>query len=185
MPAADAGAAADYWLLVAPVAGTVVNIFAQLILARVMSGQRLLLLIVIAFAIGLAVTATVAFWALRLGEVALFDGIALGTSVLLIYGAAGLVMFALINLGETSLRIRMMKLLREAREDITREQLIADYDDAALVAVRLKRLEDKAQARVVADVFFPRRSLLFMASAMVRLMKRIVYGRRHLAANVE
>jgi hypothetical protein len=178
MSAADARLAAYYWLLAAPVAGSVVNVTAQLVLARVMSGQRLLMLIVVAFGIGLAATAALTLFALRLAEVTALDACALSASVLFVYGAAGLVLFALINLGETSLRIRMMRRLLDTPGGMRREELVAGYDDRALVAVRLQRLQEKAQARVVDGTYYPRPSFLFTAAAIVRLLKRIVYGRR-------
>src|SRR5438105_4588052 len=125
MSAADARLAADYWLLAAPVAGTAVNIAAQLVLARIMSGQRLLLLIVIAFAIGLVASGAMTLHALGLGDAGPLDALALAASVLFVYGAAGLVLFAIINLGETSLRIRMMRLLLDAPVGVKREELVA------------------------------------------------------------
>ncbi len=178
MSAADARLAADYWLLAAPAAGTAVNVAAQLVLARIMSGQRLMLLIAIAFCIGLAVTASITMLALDLGDVPALDALALTASVLFIYGAVGLVLFAIINLGETSLRIRMMRLLLDRPEGIRRDELMAAYDDQAMVAVRLERLRDKRQARVVGDSYYSRPSFLFFAAAVVRLLKRIVYGNR-------
>src|SRR5690242_11697773 len=101
MSAGDLGLAADWWLLAAPVAGAAMNGTAQLILARIMGGRRLLLLIVIAFAIGLIATSAMTAFALRLGNASIADALALTASVLFVYGAAGLVLFALINLGET------------------------------------------------------------------------------------
>ena len=178
MSAADLSLAADYWLLAAPVAGTAMNVAAQLILARIMGGQRLLLLIVIAFGIGLTAASAMTLFALRLDDAPIPDALALAASVLFVYGAAGLVLFALINLGETSLRIRMMRLLLDRPEGIPRDQLIGGYDDQALVIVRLERLKDKAQARVVDGTYYSRPSFLFFAAAAVRLLKRVVYGKR-------
>lgn len=178
MSAADAWTAADYWLLAAPVAGSVLNVVAQLILARLMSGQRLPLLIAVAFSIGLASTGAMTLFAFRLGDTTTPDALAVSASILFIYSASGMALFAIINLGETSLRIRMMRRLLDAPDGIRREELVAEYDDRALVAVRLRRLKDKAQARVVDGTYYSRPSFLFAAAAVVRLLKRIVYGRR-------
>jgi hypothetical protein len=169
---------ADYWLLAAPVAGTVVNVAAQFVLARIVATERLLALIAMAFGIGLVATAAMAAAAIRLGGIAALDAVALIASVLFVYGAAGLVLFAIINLGETSLRIRMMRVLLDAPDGVRRTDLLSTYDDRALIAVRLQRLQDNAQARVQDDVFYARPSFLFAAAATVRLLKRIVYGRR-------
>jgi hypothetical protein len=168
---------ADYWLLAAPVAGAVLNVAAQLVLARVLACRRLVVLIIVAFCIGLAGTGAMAAHALRLADAAALDALALATSVLFVYSAAGMVLFAIVNLGETSLRIRMMRMLLEAPEGISREELIASYDDRALVAVRLQRLVDNAQVHISDDVYCRRPSILFAVAAGIRLAKRLVYGR--------
>jgi hypothetical protein len=116
--------------------------------------------------------------ALRHGGFAALDALALAVSVLIVYSAAGMVLFAIVNLGETSLRIRMMRMLLEAPGGISRDELMASYDDRALVVIRLQRLADNGQARVANDVYYSRLSLLFVAAAAIRLTKRLVYGRR-------
>ena len=168
---------ADYWLLAAPVAGTTVNFSAQLILARILSGQRLLLLIVIAFWLGLVAAGAIVVFAVQLADVATADAFALVASVFIVYSVAGLVLFAIVNLGETSLRIRMMRMLLDTPGGVKRDDLIAAYDDQALISVRLQRIQEKAQARVCDGIYYPRPSFLFVAAAGVRMLKRIVYGR--------
>jgi hypothetical protein len=169
---------ADYWLLATPVVGAVLNVAAQVVLARLYPGQRLLVVIVIAFGIGLAGAGAMMAHALRLEGLTALDAVALAVSVLIVYSAAGTVLFAIVNLGETSLRIRMMRMLLEAPDGISRDDLMASYDDRALVVVRLQRLADNGQARVVDDVYYSRLSILFLAAAGIRLAKRLVYGRR-------
>jgi hypothetical protein len=102
----------------------------------------------------------------------------LAASVLLVYCAASFVLFAIVNLGETSLRIRMMRVLLDNPAGLSREELIASYDDRALITVRLQRLQDNTQARVVDGVYYSRPSLFFFGAAVIRLLQRIVYGRR-------
>jgi hypothetical protein len=102
----------------------------------------------------------------------------LAASVFIVYSVAGLVLFAIVNLGETSLRIRMMRMLLATPGGVKRDDLISAYDDRALIAVRLQRLQDKAQARVSGGVYYSRPSFLFVAAGGVRLLKRIIYGKR-------
>jgi hypothetical protein len=168
---------ADYWLLVAPIAGTGVNLAVQLILARILAGQRLLLLVIIAFCLGFGATGAIAIFAIRLAGVATTDAFALAVSVFIVYSAAGLALFAIVNLGETSLRIRMMRMLLDTPGGVNRDDLILAYDDRALISVRLQRLQEKAQARVCDGIYYPRLSFLFVAAAGVRMLKRIIYGR--------
>jgi hypothetical protein len=169
---------ADYWLLCAPAAGIAINVAAQLVLARLLPSWRLLPLLVVAFAFGLAAAGSVVVHALWSAGYSTIDAAALAASVLVVYGAAGLVLFAVVNLGETSLRIRMMRILLNAPQGVKRADLIASYDDRALIAVRLQRLHDSAQVRVADGVYYARPSILFMAAAGIRLAKRVIYGRR-------
>jgi hypothetical protein len=168
----------DYWLLAAPLAGSAVNIIAQIILARMSCGERLMMVIVAALCAGLVATGAMTGFALSMADLPTLDALGLTASVLIVYGAAGFVLFAVVNLGETSLRIRMMRALLDNPGGITRDELIASYDDQALIAVRLQRLQDNAQARVVDGIYYSRPSLFFFGAAAIGLLRRIVYGSR-------
>lgn len=169
---------ADYWLLAAPLTGSAVNVIGQILLSRMLAGERLLLVIVAAFCAGLVVTGTMLGLALSEAHLPTGDTIGLAASALVVYCAAGFVLFALVNLGETSLRIRMMRVLLDNPAGIMREELMASYDDRALIAIRLQRLQDNMQARVVDEIYYSRPSLFFFGAGCIRLLQRIVYGRR-------
>jgi hypothetical protein len=169
---------ADYWLLAAPLAGSAVNVISQIIVARMLSGERLVLIIVAAFCAGLVATGAMIGFALSMADLPTFDALGLAASVLIVYSAAGFVLFAIVNLGETSLRIRMMRVLLDNPGGITRDELLASYDDRALIAVRLQRLRDNMQARVVDGIYYSRPSFLFFAAAGIRLLQRMLYGKR-------
>jgi hypothetical protein len=166
---------ADYWLLAAPLVGSSVNLIAQVTFARLLSGERLVLVVVAAFCTGLIATGVTIGCSFSLAELSTFDALGLAASV---YFGASFVLFAIVNLGETSLRIRMMRMLLESPRGITRDELLAAYDDRALIAVRLQRLRDNRQARVVDDIYYSRPSFLFFAYSGIRLLQRIVYGKR-------
>jgi hypothetical protein len=168
----------DYWLLAAPLVGSAVNLIAQVTFARILSGERLVLVIVAAFCTGLVATGVTTGFAFSLAELPASDALGLAASVVIIYFAAGFVLFAIVNLGETSLRIRMMRMLLDSPGGITRDELLASYDDRALIAVRLQRLRDNRQARVVDEIYYSRPSFLFFACSGIRLLQRIVYGKR-------
>lgn len=168
----------DYWLLAAPLAGSAANVISQIMLARMLSGERLVLVIVAAFCAGLLATGAMIGFALSMADLPTSDALGLAASALIVYCAAGFVLFALVNLGETSLRIRMMRTLLDNPGGITRDDLIASYDDRALITVRLQRLQDNTQARVVDEIYYSRPSLFFFGAAVIRLLQRIVYGKR-------
>jgi hypothetical protein len=169
---------ADYLLLAAPVTGIAVNFMSQLAIANMLAGERLLLVVVVAFCVGLAVAAGMTGFALSLTDLSTLDALALSASILIIYSAAGLALFAIVNLGETSLRVRMMQVLLAKPGGVTRDDLLANYNDRALIAVRLQRLREKGQIRVSQEIYYSRPSFLLIAGAGVRMLKRIIYRRR-------
>src|SRR5262245_47864284 len=97
----------DALLLAAPAIGTLANIAMQFTLYR-MARSRLMMSIMAGLGAGSAVTVAFVALALFLTPPTILDGLALALSVFVIYGAAGMAYFSLINLGETSLRIRML-----------------------------------------------------------------------------
>jgi hypothetical protein len=168
---------ADYWFLAAPVAGATANLVTQLVLARAFPRWSLVPVMVLAFCAGLLAAAAMTIFALLAAAPSPLDALALSASILIIYSAAGFALFAIANLGETSLRIRLMRTLLENPEGVPRDRLMASYDESALVAIRLERLQDKAQARVADGVFYSRPSSLFFVAFGIRGLKRIIYGR--------
>jgi hypothetical protein len=168
----------DLLLLAAPLVGAAVNILTQLTLAKAVPSKTLLGVIVAGFAVGGIAALIVAAIALSITLPALRDVLALAATELIVYGAVGLVLFALINLGETSLRIRMLWHLMDAPAGLTEADLLNIYDDTALIAIRLKRIKDNHQTGFTEGVYYPRRSLLFVAASVVRLLKRLIFGSR-------
>ena len=169
---------AGLWLLLAVASGAVSNLLAQAFLVRRMGSGRLMRAIALAFLVGLAVAVAAAWMVLWQGRFAPIDALALLLSTVVIYTSAGFLLFAIINLGETSLRIRMIRTLLAHPGGLDRAALEVDYDDRALVSKRLDRLHVQAQARVVDDVFYSRVSILFVGAAIIRIAKRVVYGPR-------
>jgi len=171
----------DALLLAAPAVGTAANIVVQFALCR-MARYTVPASIVAGIAAGGAVACAVLALALFVSPPAVLDMLGLALAVIAIYGAAAMAYFCLINLGETSLRIRMLQLVMDAPEGLTWREILAIYDDEELVASRLRRMAEHRRALVVDDVIYPRRSVLFAASWGLELLKRLLYGRRSTAA---
>jgi hypothetical protein len=165
-------------LVSAPLLGVAVNFLSLIVWRRVLANSSLLGAIFAAFGIGGVLTASLALWALVGEHSSILESGALFLCVTIIYVAAGIIIFAVINLGETSLRIRMLGKLMDSPSGMSRNDLVADYDDRALLDIRLRRLREKGQARFVDGTYYPKPSLLFFAASVVRLLKAIIYGRR-------
>ena len=164
------------FLLAAPVIGFAVNVIAQLVFARAMPAAGLLKVIVAAFAIGFLATGSLGVLWWYIHRASWLDGAALFATVIIIYGAASLVIFALINLGETSLRIKMLSMIIETPNGISMAELLQKIDEKELISVRLERLRTKRQARFTEGMYYPRISFLFLAASLVRALKLLIFG---------
>jgi len=166
----------DGLLLAAPAVGTVANIATQFSLCR-MAQYRLMTSIIVGLGAGCAVTAAFIALAMFLLPPTILDGVALALSVFVIYGAAGMAYFSLVNLGETSLRIRMLQLLLDSSNGLTLPEILAIYDDKELIATRFRRMAENRRAILIDDVVYPRWSVLFAASWVLELLKLLLYRR--------
>jgi hypothetical protein len=169
--------AADLLLIAAPFAGFIINVLGQFVLTRLMR-LRLLSSIFVAFIAGGIVCFVALAIALFIHAQPMLDKLALSASVLLIYSAAGFVSFAVINLGETSLRIRMMRLILENPDGLTTAEILTRYNDALTLSVRLRRMVDNRQVTVSGEALFPRQSVLILAVGGIWFLKWLTYGGR-------
>lgn len=167
---------ADIILIGSPLIGVFANLLSLIALRRLAVNGSLLSAIVATFAVGGVLTVSLALWGLIEERSFMLDMGSLFLCVIIIYVACGIIIFALINLGETSLRIRMLGKLIDEPQGTSRGDLVADYDDRALLDIRLRRLREKGQARFVDGIYYSKRSLLFFAASAIRLLKVILYG---------
>jgi hypothetical protein len=168
---------ADLLLVAAPFAGFIINVFGQFVLTRLMR-LRLLSSIFIAFIAGGIVCFAALAIALFIHAQPMLDKLALSASVLLVYSAAGFVSFAVINLGETSLRIRMMRLILENPDGLNAAEILTRYNDALTLSVRLRRMVDNRQVTVSGEALYPRPSALILAVGGIWFLKWLIYGGR-------
>lgn len=166
----------DALFLAAPAAGFVVNVVAQLVLTRAAPAAGLLKVILAAFSVGFLATASLATLACYFDRASWLNGAALFATAIIIYGAASLVIFAVINLGETSLRIKMLSMIIKSPDGISMTELLRTNNEKELISIRLERLITKGQARFAEDIFYPRVSFLFLAAALVRALRVLIFG---------
>jgi tetratricopeptide (TPR) repeat protein len=162
-------------MILGPICGFFANLVCQIFLSK-RFGRGLVFSIFGGFIIGALVTAFFLGIALYVQPVAALDGLALSASVFFIYGAAGFLLFAIINLGETSLRVRIMELLLEHPQGLTRREILDRYDDRHLLEVRLQRMVDNGQVTFEAGKFHTRASVLLLASRGIFFLKWLLYG---------
>jgi hypothetical protein len=166
---------ADLLLIAAPFIGFVFNVLSQFVLTRLLR-LRLLLSIFMAFIAGGIVCFVALAIAIYIHTDPMLDKLALSASVLLVYAAAGFMSFAVINLGETALRIRMMRLILENPDGLTVNEILTRYNDALILSVRLRRMVDNRQITVNGEALYPRPSILILAVGGIWFLQWLTYG---------
>src|SRR5262249_25388294 len=118
------------WLgATAPVVGTVVNCAGQIVIARCWKGRSLMTTIIAAAILGGATTAVFVGAALMASQLRVLDSAGIAVSALAAYCGAAFVLFALVNLSRTSLRIQMIELLMANPAGLSSRELLATQPD--------------------------------------------------------
>lgn len=134
--------------------------------------------IVEAFAAGAVATVTGTAVAWLFGAPPLLDGAGLAVSALLVYLSASFVLFALLNLSQTSLRVRMIGHLLENPDGLPAEELLQLHPETNLIEVRIEKMKDAGWVRVADNRLCPKVSVISMAATGMSLLKRLIYSRR-------
>lgn len=170
---------ADWIAVAAPVLGAAVNFLCQISLIRLRHGRSLAQSVLEAFAAGAAVTAagTAVAW-LYETPLLLAEGVGLAASMFAAYSSAAFVLFALVNLGDTSLRVRLIGYLLEHPDGLCPAKLLEFHPDTDLIELRVRRMKEAGQVRVDDGRLYPRFSALSMVATGISILKWMLYGRR-------
>jgi hypothetical protein len=167
------------WIVVAsPLLGAAINIFFQIGLLRLRRGRWLTRSIVEASVVGAVITIVGTTIARLYGATSLLDGVGLAVSALAVYLSASFVLFALVNLGQTSLRVRMIGHLVENPDGLSPGELLKLHPETVLIEVRIRKMKDSGWIRVVEGRFYPKLSAVSLAAAGMSLLKWMLYARR-------
>lgn len=163
-------------LVLAPLCSLLLNAVAQFGLYRY-ARFGLMGSIIGGLLVGAAALFGLTFWSFTLAPpLSALDILALSATMIAIYLGGCAVIFAVINLGETSLRIRMLQMLSESADGMRRSEIVEIYDDAALFEIRVDRLIERQQVTRVSDVLIIRSSTLSYIAALIAAFKWLLYG---------
>ncbi len=93
-----------------------------------------------------------------------------------LYVSGGYCYFHLINIGEASIRIRILRELMHSSEGLTEEQILAQYDCKWIVDARMKRLLSSGQILKRNDLYFEAKPQLLHYARIFRFLKWFVLG---------
>ena len=107
----------------------------------------------------------------------LLDGLGLAVSTLWILSAS-FVLFALVNLSQTSLKVRMIGHLLENPDGLSPAELLRLHPETDLIEVRIRTIKEAGWVRVVDSRLYPKVSVISTAATGMSLLKWVLYARR-------
>jgi len=132
--------------------------------------------IVLGFAFGLLVLAGIeTFLFSTQGFTA--DRVALFVGDGSLYVCAGYLFFQLANIGESSIRFRIIREYRAAGREMSFEELTARYNDTGIISGRIARLERNGKLRKTDDRYVIVDSSLLRMHAILRFLKKFLLGK--------
>jgi hypothetical protein len=167
----------DFFQVVVPGIALMINVIAQFTAALLRPRAGFVRSVLIGFAAGL-----ISLWALGyLIHSYQSDPPPEEAAILLVntatYIALAYCFFAFLNLGKTSVRIRIFSELQQSRHGLTAEEVLALYNYREIVELRLDRLLNSKQVTKRDGRYFLDGRLLWSLALAVRSVKRLLLGK--------
>ncbi len=167
----------DKAILLLPIGAVSINVLAQLCSYR-FANLSYMRSVFFGFALGMTV--------LWLGTVGIYAaGLRSGFETLFfivgdmgIYIGLGYVFFNFINIGESSIRVRILRELKTAGGQMPEATLLARYNDYEILNLRLGRLRSNGSVAIHDGRLTVTSQVLLVLAAIMRTMKQLLLNRR-------
>jgi len=164
--------------VIIPVLGLFVNIFFQIMGVRCVASVDYYKSIAYGFWLGLFVVLASEAVFLLLGVKGLSDLLALSAANLTVYLLIAFSYFAFINLGVSSLRVRLLDELDQSAEGLSINEILKRYNSREIIKNRVEKLEKMGQLIRKDDRYFVGRSTALLMVKILELLKLVVLGRK-------
>ncbi len=164
------------WLSLACVIGALaLNVCWQIAHCRLTGGRHFLGTVAAGFVFGgLALAAGMAFAASRSGNPA--EWILEFPTNIFVYGCLGYGYANFVNLGQSSIRIRLFEDLRNHPNGVEPERIRAAYDETGLVHARLARLTESGDLKLVDGRYTAARKRFVVIASVIFWLKKLILG---------
>lgn len=163
--------------LLAPFMATGVNVLCQLLAHRYLTGCGMMRSVFIGFGAGLFVVVAFHQYYWVVCDCDFMDVVALLVGNVTIYGAFGYIFFNFVNVGEASIRVRLLRELKRAPGGLSTEELAARYNDRVVLRTRLERLLNNRQVIRSGDRLVLRSRTLLLPARILWTLKLLLLGR--------
>ncbi|MEW6087951.1 MAG: hypothetical protein AB1498_06555 [bacterium] len=168
-----------YLQLSVPIIALLFNALTQISFYKIIPRLGLLKSEYAGFISGCFLILVIEVWIFLSGGAALSNVIAISAVNFIIYFCLGFLYFAFINLGETAIRIRLLRELLNAKEGLSFKEILCRYNTNEIIERRIKRMEKNRQIICMNDGSYHigNNFLLLIAKTMV-LLKLVILGKK-------
>ncbi len=170
-------APAEILALANPILGTAVNVLIMCLIPRLFPATGYFRSVMAAFGAGLA--ALLVLEGVRYGVDSgdTFEFSVLLASNLAVYACLGFLFFNAVNVGEASIRVRILRELMAADGAIAEAELLSRYNDRTILSNRLARLLENGQIRRQDGRYFLEPGKLLLIAKLIRVVKYLLFRR--------
>jgi hypothetical protein len=167
----------SFFVLVSPMIALAVNVLSQIVLLRSTRGSHFMRSMIGGFLAGAAGLLALEFFLLPHPD--LFWGTIAGVTVhAMTYVALSYCYFNFVNLGQSSIRIRIYAEIAASPEGLSVQDLEKDYNEKALMDMRLRRLAESGDIVKKDGRFFVGRQRLVPVARIVFAAKQFLLSRK-------
>lgn len=166
------------WFFFIPVIAFIFCVTSQFLIFRIIPKFGLLRAVFLGFILGLICLICLHFWA-YLHQIFYHDPIWLSpVANFLFYFCLWYSFFHYVNIGEASLRLRILTEIKSRPQGLTHAELLTHYNNQLIVGVRVKRLLDSGQIVCVNGRYFKGISRFIFLSRFFSILRRIMNPRQ-------
>lgn len=164
--------------LTLPFAAAAIEFVLHLLVGRYIIKTGTIISTMVAYTLGLLVLAGLQFGIFRNGELPLGEVLGLFGANFVLYSAMAFLFFAFVNIGESSVRIRLLCELASAPEGMDQDTLTAHYNVDHIIQIRIDRLL-KSGEMVCRDnrYYFTGNPRMLLIAKRTQRIQRMLLGR--------
>jgi hypothetical protein len=164
-------------VLASPMIALALNVLIQIVLLRSTRGSHFMRSMIGGFLAGVIGLLVMEFTLLRFPGLS-WEAIAGVTVHVLTYFALSYCYFNFVNLGQSSIRIRIYSEIAASPEGLSVQDLEKDYNEKALMAMRLRRLAESGDIVKRDGRFFVGRQRIVLVARIVFAAKQFLLSRK-------
>ena len=165
-----------WWPILAPIGAVAINVLAQILAVRIGKGRHFLRAVVLGFFVGAAslIVAQAVFLPASNPREAWFIAVLVN---LPLYAALSYCFFNFVNLGQSSIRIRIYDEIARQSGGVAIADIALEYDEPALMQMRLERLTESGDIVESNGRYFIGRKRFIAIAKVIFALKAFILGK--------